>query len=109
MRVLVVRPGENPVVEEIGDELRDMQTIVGGYIESIMPWEDPVALICNEEGKINGLPLNRRLRDDDGRLIDIIAGTFFLCYAPPESENFLSLPDELIKKFSLIFRIFREG
>ena len=105
MRILVIRPGEQPKVEEIDDCLEAMQAVVGGYIESLMPWKDDVAIICNEEGKINGLPMNRGIRNDDGRLIDIIAGTFFLCYAPPESENFLSLPDNLIERYSLIFRL----
>jgi len=31
-----------------------------------------VALICNDEGKLQGLPLNRGLRDERGELYDII-------------------------------------
>ena len=70
-----------------------------------MPWDDDVAIICNEEGKVNGMPLNRIIKDENGQTIDIIAGTFFLCYAPIESENFLSLPDDLIKKYREKFEI----
>lgn len=51
-------------------------------------------MICNEEGKLNGLPLNRALWDEDGTLYDIISGTFFLCAAPPDAENFQSLSEE---------------
>ena len=40
-----------------------------GYIEAIYPYDDPVALICGEEAKLEGKPLNRALRDEDGTLI----------------------------------------
>ena len=36
-----------------------MQSLVEGDIEEYMPFEDEVAIICNDEGKMNGLPLNR--------------------------------------------------
>ena len=65
-----------------------MQTIVGGLIEDIYPFDDPaIALVCNDEGKIMGLPYNRALRNEDGRIYDVIAGTFFLCRAPADSET----------------------
>ena len=99
MKVLVVRPSQNPSVEEIGEELEDMQQVVGGYIEEVMPWEDDVALVCNEEGKTLGLPSNRVISGEDGQMLDIIAGTFFLCYAPAKSEKYLSLPEHLIEKY----------
>ena len=105
MKALVIRPLQNPVVEEIGESLEDLQAVVGGYIQEIMPWDDDVALVCNEEGKINGLPLNRRIKSDEGQTLDIIAGTFFLCYSPMESENFLSLPEPLIEKYTRLFTI----
>lgn len=102
MRVLVIKPDCEPVVEEIGEGLEAMQSVVGGYIQSIYPWNDGVAVVCNEEGKICGLPLNRFIIAN-GQIIDYIAGDFFLCYAPPESDSFKSLPDDLIKKYSYIF------
>ena len=66
--------------------------------------EEPVALICNEEGKLNGLPLNRALWDEDGNLYDIISGTFFLCAAPPDAENFQSLSEERLLYYEERFR-----
>ena len=66
--------------------------------------EEPVALICNEEGKLNGLPLNRALWDEDGNLYDIISGTFFLCAAPPDAENFQSLSEEQLLYYEERFR-----
>ena len=59
------------------------------------------ALICHEEGKLLGLPLNRALRHPDSHEIyDVIAGTFFLCGAPPESEHFESLTEEQMERYT---------
>lgn len=76
MKVLVIEPGKQPVVKEIGNTLKDMQRMVGGYIHAYYPWMDEVAIICNDEGKIMGLPLNRSIFGEHGELVDIIAGTF---------------------------------
>ena len=68
MTVLYVKPGEKPKHIEIENDLEALQRAVGGYIEAVYPYEDPVALIVNEEGKLSGLPLNRALRDEDTQL-----------------------------------------
>ena len=81
-----------------------MQATVGGPIEEYMPFDDDVAIVCNEEGKILGEDLNRAIYDNDGRILDIIAGKFFICYAPLESEKFLSLPDDMLKKYQEKFK-----
>ena len=99
MRVIVVEPKKNPEVREIGDSLESMQKIVGGLIEAVYPFDEPVALIANEEGKLLNLPLNRALRDDEGTVYDIISGTFFLCAAPPDSDRFAGLTDQQIKTY----------
>ena len=99
MRVVVVEPEKKPIVQDIDVGLESMQKIVGGSIEAIYPFEKPVALICNEEGKPLNLPLNRALRDDAGKVYDIISGTFFLCAAPPDSEHFESLTDQQVKTY----------
>ena len=104
MKIIVVRPFRQPKVEKIENTLEAMQAVVGGYIEAIYPWEDEIALICNEEGKINNLPINRFLWDEGGKAVDYIAGTFFLCGAPADSENFESVPDELISKYIKLFQ-----
>ena len=100
MRVIVVEPQKKPVVHEIDAGLEAMQKIVGGSIEAVYPFEDPVALICNEESKLLGLPLNRALRDEDGTVYDIISGTFFLCAVPPDSDQFESLSDQQVKTYT---------
>lgn len=98
MRVLIVEPEKAPRVEEIESGLKSLQTIVGGNIEAVYPYEDLVALICNEEGKLLGLPLNRKLED-----YDIIAGTFIICGL--SEDDFDSLSPELEEKYREKFRL----
>ncbi len=206
--VVLVEPNKYPEVVEIEDTLEAMQKIVGGYIEQYMPFDDEVAIICNDEGKLNGLPLNRAIysepenvemsyqqlkahlrqaekdrshtvgyivftadsfdksyteeertyvvssnnkafiegmggysiyassldgsdknvrleaymadeyggndgwkiekcyvKDENNReMLDIIAGKFFIAYAPFESEKFLSMPNELAQKYKEKFK-----
>ena len=80
---------------ELEDSLGAMQHCVGGLIQAVFePGGRNAALICNDEGKLLGLPLNRALRDEDGAIYDVIAGTFFICGVPPDGESFTSLTDE---------------
>ena len=103
MRVLIIEPGQKPEVREIDGTLESMQGIVGGLIQAIYPYEQPVALVANDEGKMLGLPLNRGLRDEDGELYDIICGTFFITGASANSESFASLTNEQAQYFSKMF------
>ena len=64
MKVLVVEPQTPCRVQEI-DSLADMQRIVGGDIEAVYPFQELVALVCNSEGKLLGLSMNRPLLDKD--------------------------------------------
>lgn len=206
--VLLVEPGKCPKIVQIEDALKAMQCIVGGDIEVYRPFDDDVAIVCNEEGKMNGAELNRAIysepenvemsyqqlkahlqqaekdkshtvgyivftadsfdksyteeertyvvgsnnkafiegmgglsiyassldgsdknvrleaymadeyggkdgwkiekcyvKDESNRkILDIIAGTFFVCYAPVDSEKFLSLPKELAEKYEEYFK-----
>ena len=98
MRILIVEPMKAPYEKEIAGDLKSMQALVGGFIQAIYPFEDEeLALICNEEGKLIGLPLNRVLKDEEGSVYDVVAGTFFLCRAPANSERFERLTDEQVK------------
>lgn len=99
--VLIVDPQEKPRKEIIKNELATMQELVGGYIEALYPYEDPVALICNDEGKLMGMPYNRALRDEDGHVYDVVAGTFLI--AGLNEEHFDSLTDELLEKYERLF------
>ena len=99
MQIIVVEPKKKPIVQDIDAGLESMRKIVGGSIQAIYPFDEPVALICNEEGKLLTLPLNRALRDDEGNVYDIISGTFFLCAAPPDSDRFAGLTDQQVKTY----------
>ena len=67
IKVVLVKPMQKPQIVEIGSDLKSMQLVVGGLIEEIMPYEEEVALVCNEEGKNIGLELNRAIRDSAGQ------------------------------------------
>lgn len=97
MLAVVVEPGKPAEIKEIDAGLESLQSIVGGYIEAIYPFEDDVALVCNEDGKINALPLNRVMKDNNGYVYDIIAGTFLIVGLT--DENFGSLSEDLAEKY----------
>ena len=80
--VLMVEPEKKPYVKEIDPGLSSLQHEVGGYIQAVYPFAEPVAIICDEEAKLSGKPLNRALRDED----------------------FSSLHPDHIKKFSDLFK-----
>lgn len=96
--VLVVPPQDFPYVKEIDPGLKSLQNEVDGWIEAVYPFEDQVAIICNEEGKMNGMAPNRALYDEDGQVYDIVAGQFLVVGLT--EDNFGSLTEEQIKKFS---------
>lgn len=99
--VLLVKPGMYPQAVQIGGELEDLQKAVGGDIEAVYPYNEPVALIVNDEGKLNGSELNRALRDNDGQIYDIVAGDFLVVGLG--EEDFASLSPELMEKFEKEF------
>ena len=103
MLILVVEPGKVPYSKEIKGTLEEMQEIVGGYIQAIYPFPDPGALVCNEEGKLAGLPLNRALWDENGQIYEIIAGTFFICGAPSDGDSFTGLLPERVEIYKQWF------
>ena len=103
MLVLMIEPGEAPRRLELSHSLEEMQKAVGGFIQILYPFEDPVALVCNEEGKLLGLPANRALRDESGAVYDIVCGTFFLCGAPPDSDTLEGLTEEHVSRYEQHF------
>src|SRR5699024_3865213 len=72
LTVLVVEPMKEPYVKEIEPGLHSLQAEVGGDIATTYPLSDPVELVCNDEGKLIGLELNRGLRDEHGEIYDIM-------------------------------------
>lgn len=80
IRIIAARGGEQMKVEEIDNTLEAMQRFVGGHIEAVPLFDkdNKIVLICNEEGRIMGLPDNRG-----------IAGDFFLCSV--DKDEFTSI------------------
>ena len=102
INVLICEPLTAPYMKEIGSELESLQaTVGGGLIQAIYPFEDQVALVCNDEGKINGMTLNRAVYGDEGQMLDIIAGPFFICGLT--EDRFESLSPELAEKYANLF------
>ena len=102
LTVLVVEPNKEPYVKTISSGLDSLQHEVGGDIEAVYPFDDPVALIVNEEGKLENLPLNRGLYNDEGRLYDITAGTMLVVGLG--EDNFASLSPELLEKYAVMYQ-----
>ena len=101
MTVLMIKPGLEPEVVDIDSGLESLQKAVEGDIAATYPYEDPVAIIYNDEGKNMHLPWNRALRDECGDIYDIIAGNFLIVGLT--EENFGSLSHELIEKYRTLF------
>ena len=102
LTVLVVESMKEPYVKEIHPGLHALQAEVGGDIAASYPFDDPVGLVLNDEGKLIGLDLNRSLRDEHGEIYDIVAGTFLVVGLGPES--FASLPPNMIQKYTEQFK-----
>ena len=98
---LLIEPNRSPQVIRTEDSLSRLQELVGGNIEVVCPFEDNVGLICNEEGKLYGLPLNRALRDDRDEIYDVIAGPFLVVGLSP--EGFQSPDSHQLEKYEKVF------
>lgn len=101
LHVLRVEAGKIPEEITIGSGLKELQEVIGGHIEGAYYYPDPVVIICDEEGKIKGLPFNRAIRGEDGGIKDIMAGTFLIC--GDGGDNFESLSNELMEKYKTKF------
>lgn len=109
--VVMCEPDKMARVAIIGTELNDFQKAVGGGLFTpYYPFEEQVCIVCNDEGKINGMPLNRSVKKD-GKVVEIIAGPFFICDC--SGPNFSSLSKEQQEKYLNQFKypemFFRTG
>ena len=98
LSVLKIAPGQYPQQVEIDNDLKALQQAVGGSIGASYPFEDPVAIVYNDDGKLMGLPLNRALWDEDGAMYDVVIAGTFLVVGLGE-EDFVSLSPELAQKY----------
>ena len=103
IHVLVIEPGKKPYEKDIGSDLKSLQNAVGGYIQAVYPYDEPVGLLLDEESKLTGKELNRALRDEGGDIYDVIAGTFLVVGLG--EEDFDSLSPELCEQFKEKFAV----
>lgn len=96
IRVLYVQPGKYPEERTIPNTLRALQELVGGDIECCRPWRDSVCVICNDSGKIDGLPPNRLYGHTD-----FLAGSFVVC--GNGGEDFISLTDRQVFLYERLY------
>lgn len=90
MRILKVEPGKVPYEKDIDNSLQAIQDEVGGGLFQPVYLDRDIVLCCNDEGKLNGMEMNRRLAED------IICGPFFLV-GQGEDGEFCSLSDEQLQ------------
>ena len=111
IRVLLVHPGKYAEEGRLGSDLKSMQDFVGGSIEGFYPFEEADCIVCNDEGKVNGMSPNRAVYDDQGDIADIVCGSFFV--ADCSDSNFGSLSDDQMEKYKKLFlkpeRFYRIG
>ena len=103
MTVVLCEPGKTARVAQIGTTLEDLQAVVGGLIQPFKAFDDPdVCIVCNEEGRYNGMIPCRAVYSSDGQILDIINGPFFICDC--SGENFNSLSREQQEQYAKQFK-----
>ena len=100
--VVKVEPGKLARTAEIETSLEGLQRAVGGMIETFYPFEEQVCIVCNDEGKLNGMQPCRAVYGDEHQLMDIVFGPFFICDC--SGEDFGSLSPKQIEKYTEMFR-----
>jgi len=96
MRILICEPGKRPEIADIPHSLSAMQEIVGGSIQAIYPWDDPVASVCDDEALFKETPWNRYICEGVA-----IEGTFFVCGL--SEDDFDDLPEDMVEKHERLF------
>ena len=99
--VLFIEPEKVPREITITNSLESLQSTVGGYIQVVYPFDDNACIICNEEGKLNGMQLNRALRTTEGEIYDILAGPIII--AGLTEDDFGSLTAEQVETYSKMY------
>ena len=102
IKVLMVEPGKKAYEKEIGTSLKELYAALDcDCIQTVYPYDDLVVIVCDDEGKINGGRANRALYDEDGKIMDIICGKFFICDC--STSEFKTLPDDMMAKYKKQF------
>lgn len=90
----VKKPGEQVEFVNTTGELKELQNIVGGYVETF-PFKNGIRCWCNEEGKIHNLPPNFYFCGD------CIVGTVF--FSRDDDCDIASLTSDDCAYLKLIF------
>ena len=98
LRILIIEPSKEPYKIKIKYTLENLQKLVGGLID-IIELENNVDLICNDEGKILELPINRITK------CDIIVGTFLI--TGHHNGETISLSKKQIRKYKKEFNLLK--
>ena len=102
IRVLMVEPGKKAFEKEVGTSLNELYAALDcECIQTFYPYDDLVVIVCDDEGKINGSRANRAIYGEDGKMMDIICGKFFICDC--STSEFKSLPDDMMEKYKKQF------
>ncbi len=99
IKVLHVRVGARPAVVEISHELREMQRLVGGYVDCI-GMSDGVDVWCNDEALLTNEPQPNRTVPG---MAEPIYGDFFLA-RHDGNGNMVSLTEADIATYSAALR-----
>ena len=95
IKAYFMRAGYQGYFGEIQNTLEAKQKYVGGLIQ-VISLDGVIDIICNDEGKLMGLPVNRAWRDDDGKPIDIFVGSI-VAVRHDEEGNFIDIHDDDIQ------------
>lgn len=110
VRVIAVKCDKTYIIEDFKPELENEQAFVGGFIEVLDIASNnsgySLSLICNEEGKLMGLPLNKPLANNDGEVIDYIAGDCLIALYNADGEM-VSMPKQLANKYVNFIRKYK--
>ena len=98
MRVLLICEKQEPKALSVPHTLGGFQELVGGPIEVVEPFNDNVVLVCNENARCDGKPVNRIINEK----LDV-CGDFFLCGC--SESNLTDLPEEKLFKYASLFRL----
>ena len=102
IKVVLCEPGRKARITTVKNDLASLQHMVGdSLIECVYPFDDPVCIICDEEGKLRNAELNRALKDDQGRIYDILVGPFLVVGL--SEDDFVSLSKEYQEKYCKLF------
>lgn len=110
----VIHPDDSaePVQITTKNGLRTLQQLVGGYIEAVYAGQDEhgrptVTFWCNEEGKLQGLPINRRataywwLLEPHMANQDVLCGTIVVTGFADENGDTLPIHEAMVKMIEM--------